>query len=80
MNEKTALTLHEETASLAGSKAGEGITGQIQSDLGSGGIKSQIVKGAIGIISGELISAGTEAIDDLANKEIDQKFSNTEDK
>jgi hypothetical protein len=63
-----------EAAGAAGEAGSVAITGEIQKDLGSGGsLRAKAVKFVVETVAGELVQQGTEKIDELANKEIEQK-------
>ena len=63
-----------EAAGVAGEAGSGAITGEIQKDLGSGGsLRAKAVKFVVETVAGELVQQGTEKIDELANKEIEQK-------
>ena len=62
-----------EAAGVAGEKGAGAITDGIQSDLGGGGsIKAKVVKAIVENVASNLVQQGTEKIDELANKELEQ--------
>lgn len=66
-----------EAAGVAGEAGAGAITEQIQKDLGSGGgLRAEVIRSGVKFIveyfAGDQVEKGTEKIDELANKELDQ--------